>query len=145
MFLVSSCSCFCPIHWRQVLNRELENGVGTASTGDAPTTSEWSRISLPRKVCLVLEVQLYTSYPSFPFAFLHRYKCSGPVFQSKKEIFTQSLSSKCEETMFFSQIMWNRYLNYVLESVHMVNKEAFKINKFIGTSVCDIHTQFRWW
>ena len=22
MFLVSSCSCFCPIHWSQVLSRE---------------------------------------------------------------------------------------------------------------------------
>ena len=33
-----------------------EDVVGAASTGDAPTTSEWSTILLPTKVCLILDV-----------------------------------------------------------------------------------------
>ena len=39
MFLASSCSCLCPIHWSQVLSRE-EDTVGAAPTGDAP--SAWN-------------------------------------------------------------------------------------------------------
>ena len=35
---------------------ENEDVVGSAPTGDAPTTSEWSTILLPTKVWLVLEV-----------------------------------------------------------------------------------------
>ena len=35
---------------------ENEDVVGAAPTGDAPTTSEWSTISLPTKVRLVLEI-----------------------------------------------------------------------------------------
>ena len=38
---------------------ENEDAVGAAPTGDAPTTSEWSTILLPTKVCLVLEVWRY--------------------------------------------------------------------------------------
>ena len=34
---------------------ENEDVVGAAPTGDAPTTSEWSTISLPTQVCLILE------------------------------------------------------------------------------------------
>ena len=56
MFLVSSCSCLCPIHWSQVENKDV---VGAAPTGDAPTASEWSTISLPTKVLLILEVWRY--------------------------------------------------------------------------------------
>ena len=37
---------------------ENEDVVGAAPTGDAPTTSEWSAISLPTKVRLMLEVFL---------------------------------------------------------------------------------------
>ena len=35
---------------------ENEDVVGAALTGDAPTTSEWSTISLPTKMQLILEV-----------------------------------------------------------------------------------------
>ena len=42
MFLVSSCSCLCPIQWSQVLSREWR--CSWSSTGAAPTTSEWSTI-----------------------------------------------------------------------------------------------------
>ena len=41
MYLASPCSCLCPIHWSQLLV-ENEDVVGTAPTGDVPTTSEWS-------------------------------------------------------------------------------------------------------
>ena len=36
-----------------------EDVVGAAPTGDAPTTSEWSTIFLPTKVCLILETWQY--------------------------------------------------------------------------------------
>ena len=55
MILVLSCSCFCPIHWSQVLSREWET-VGASPIGDAPTTSECSTILLPTKVHLIWEV-----------------------------------------------------------------------------------------
>ena len=55
MFLVSSCSCLCPIHWSQCKVKN-EDVVGTAPTGDVPTTSEWSTILLPTKVRLTLDV-----------------------------------------------------------------------------------------
>ena len=35
------------------------DGVGAAPTGHAPTTSEWSTISLPTKVQLILEIWQY--------------------------------------------------------------------------------------
>ena len=38
---------------------ENEDVVGAAPTGDAPTTSEWSTIKLPTKVCLILETWQY--------------------------------------------------------------------------------------
>ena len=38
---------------------ENEDVVGTAPTGDAPTTSEWSTILLPTKVRLILNVLRY--------------------------------------------------------------------------------------
>ena len=55
MFLVSSCSYISLIHWSRVLSREW----GCSWTGDAPTTSGWSTISLPTKVRLILEVWWY--------------------------------------------------------------------------------------
>ena len=38
---------------------ENEDVVGAAPTGDAPTTSEWSTILLPTKVCLISEILQY--------------------------------------------------------------------------------------
>ena len=38
---------------------ENEDVVGAAPTGDAPTTSEWSKILVPTKVCLILETWRY--------------------------------------------------------------------------------------
>ena len=38
---------------------ENEDLVGSAPTGDAPTTSEWSTILLPNKVHLILEIWRY--------------------------------------------------------------------------------------
>ena len=38
---------------------ENEDVVGSAPTGDAPTTSEWSTILLPIKVRLILETWRY--------------------------------------------------------------------------------------
>ena len=48
---------------------ENEDVVGAAPTGDAPTTSEWSTILLPTKVCLMLDVwrQAYFSRSSGHF------------------------------------------------------------------------------
>ena len=57
-FLVSPCSCLCPIHGSHMWV-ENEDVVGAAPTSDAPTTSEWSRILLPTKVRLMLEVLRY--------------------------------------------------------------------------------------
>ena len=54
MFLASSCSCFSPIQWSQVLSREW-------MTVDAPTTSEWSTILLHIRVPLILEGLRYLS------------------------------------------------------------------------------------
>ena len=48
MFVASSCSCLCPIHWRQVENGDI--------VGAAPTGAEWSTILLPTMVWLILEV-----------------------------------------------------------------------------------------
>ena len=49
MFLVSSYSWLCPIHWSEVLSDKVENEdvVGAAATGGASTTSEWSASLLP--------------------------------------------------------------------------------------------------
>ena len=44
---------------------ENEDVVGAAPTGDAPTTSEWSKIVLPTKVRLKLEVWRYVSFRHF--------------------------------------------------------------------------------
>ena len=38
-----------------------EDVVGATPTGDAPTTSEWSTILLPTKMCLILETWRYTT------------------------------------------------------------------------------------
>ena len=56
MFLVLSCSCRFPIHWSQVLSQEWRCSWSNVSTGDAPTTSEWSARLLPTKMCLILEI-----------------------------------------------------------------------------------------
>ena len=45
MNLVSSCSCLCPMH-EAMCYVENKDAVGTAPTGDAPTTSQWSIILL---------------------------------------------------------------------------------------------------
>ena len=50
---------FYQIHWSQVLS--LEDVVGTAPTGNSPTTSEWSIILVPAKPCLILEVWWYVT------------------------------------------------------------------------------------
>ena len=57
MFLVASCSCLCPIHWSQVLSREWRCSW-SVPTGNAPTTSEWSTILLPKEH-LILEIWWY--------------------------------------------------------------------------------------
>ena len=54
MFLVSSCSCICPIQWSQVLSREWRCSWSSADR-HAPTTSEWSTILFPTEVRLILE------------------------------------------------------------------------------------------
>ena len=58
MFLVSSCSCLCQSNEARC-KVENEDVVWAAPTGDAPTTSEWSTILLPTKVCLILETWRY--------------------------------------------------------------------------------------
>ena len=53
---------------------ENEDVVGAAPTGDAPTTSEWSTISLPTQVRLILETWRYitetnaTKFYHWPFS-----------------------------------------------------------------------------
>ena len=50
--------CLAPVFAKSLEARcevENEDVVGAAPTGDAPTTSEWSTISLPTKVHLILE------------------------------------------------------------------------------------------
>ena len=50
--------------WQSIEARclvENEDVVGAAPTGDAPTASEWSTMSLPTKVCLILETWRYMS------------------------------------------------------------------------------------
>ena len=74
MFLVSSCSCLCSIHWSQVLKIKNEYVVSTAPVGAAPTTSKWSANSLLTKVGLMLEILWYctsTPVPIFIASFLH--------------------------------------------------------------------------
>ena len=58
MILISSCGCLRPIYWSQVLSREWRCGWSSA----APTTSEWSTISLLTNVHLILEVWRYSYY-----------------------------------------------------------------------------------
>ena len=58
---VSRLALVWTIHWSQVLI-ENEDVVGTAPTGDAPTTSEWSTILLPTKVRLILEILRYYNF-----------------------------------------------------------------------------------
>ena len=45
---------------------ENEDVVGAAPTGDAPTTSEWSTISLPSKERLISETWRYIIFGLFP-------------------------------------------------------------------------------
>ena len=59
MFLVSPCSCICPIHWSHVFKTEDEDVVGAAPTGVAPTISEWPTILLPTTLRFVSEVRRY--------------------------------------------------------------------------------------
>ena len=47
---------FAQIQWSQVFSQD-EDVIGAAPTGDAPTTSEWSTISLASKVHLILETR----------------------------------------------------------------------------------------
>ena len=54
MFLISSCSCLCPIHLSHVLS-------GAAPTVAAPTTSELSTMIVPIEVRLIWEVWRYFS------------------------------------------------------------------------------------
>ena len=54
--------CLAPVFAESLGARcqvENEDVVGAAPTGDAPTTSDWSTISLPTKVRLVLEILRY--------------------------------------------------------------------------------------
>ena len=62
MILIWFCICLCQIHWSHVVSREWRCvwNFGTASTGDAPTTSEWSTILFTTKVQLILEVWWYS-------------------------------------------------------------------------------------
>ena len=53
MFLASSCSCLCSIHWSQVENKDV---VGQALFD--PTTSEWQK-NLMSKMRVILEVWWY--------------------------------------------------------------------------------------
>ena len=88
MFLISSYSCLCSIHWRQVLSREWRCSW-SMPTGATSTTSEWSRILLPSKVWLILEILWYmqknfcmpvsiTAFKPVPIVQFH--KCSGYIF-----------------------------------------------------------------
>ena len=57
MFLISPCSCLCTIYWSHVLSGEWRCSWSSADRrGDAPTTSEWSKILLPTKMRLISEV-----------------------------------------------------------------------------------------
>ena len=49
---------------------ENEDVVGAAPTGDAPTTSEWSKILFPTKVRLILEVLRYINFLLSPRCYL---------------------------------------------------------------------------
>ena len=60
MFLVSSCSCLCPIHWSQVLSGEWR--CSWSSADRRWTTSELSTSLLPAKVWHILEVWRYVSW-----------------------------------------------------------------------------------
>ena len=57
MFLISSCSCICQIHWSQVLSQEWR--CNWSDTGAAPTTCEWSSILLFTTMRRILEVWRY--------------------------------------------------------------------------------------
>ena len=53
MFLVSSCSCLCPIHWSQALSREWSCSWSSADRRCSITTSEWSTIVMPTKAWFI--------------------------------------------------------------------------------------------
>ena len=54
---ISSClAVVCAQSIEAMCSVDNEDVVGAAPTGDAPTTSEWSTIWLPTKVCLILEI-----------------------------------------------------------------------------------------
>ena len=70
MFLVSFCISLCAIHWNQELSGAWRL-VGTAPTGIALTTPEFSTVLLPTEVWLVWEVWRY-----FPVMFeVHGVMC----------------------------------------------------------------------
>ena len=56
MFLVSSWSCLCPVHWSQVLCREWRC---ISSSAAVPITSEWWKISLATNVYYVRGLTVY--------------------------------------------------------------------------------------
>ena len=58
MFLVSSCSCLCPIHWSQVLSQEWRCRWSNADRR-CSNYIWWSTSLLPTKVWLILEVWQY--------------------------------------------------------------------------------------
>ena len=68
MFLVSSCSCVCPIHWSQVLNRGWRCSWSSADGRCPNYTSEWSTILLSIYMLLILNVWWYVGLtaPVFP-------------------------------------------------------------------------------
>ena len=61
MFLASVLQLLLPNPLKPGVKVEDEDVVGTAPTGDAPTTSEWSTILLSNKVRLILEVLRYVA------------------------------------------------------------------------------------
>ena len=77
MRLIQKLKCFSSLHvvvFVQFMEARCsvdnEDVVGAAPTGDAPTISEWSIISLPTKVQLILEVWSTAISKPFPVLLL---------------------------------------------------------------------------
>ena len=69
-----------------------EDAVGAAPTGDAPTTSEWSTISLPTQVRLILETWRYIKLTATQLFLWHIVQAD-----SKESVETQYQSSSVRE------------------------------------------------
>ena len=127
MFLVSSCSCLCPIHWSQVFNREWRCSWSSADRRFS-TTSQWSTSLLPTKVWFILEF-----WPNF-------WGCTVHMISKHLD---RSITKRVNELLCNNDIYYNEsaflysylYNRFTLHQLALLNHQGLLPN----TYVCHIH------